>query len=179
MIVVIEDFFRLGIDVLLYFPYKTLSSTLMKPILSAATASLTLLKEEPLLSVLHFLRDLLAYGGDFPPSSSFNDSSAPTNQPQGNPPEVQSAVKNLVAEQGETLTQRIMTGMMYTFPRDCFPDASGVMLAMFQLMPQQTSQWIKTTIGLLPAGSIMPQESERFLGNIDQYVCLSFSKTLC
>lgn len=164
---VIEDFFRLAIDVLLYYPMKALSSNLIKPILSAANSSLTLLKEEPLMATLHFLRDFLAYGGEDNPTSSFDEQ---YGRPRGNPPEVQAAVKHLLTEEGEVITQRILTGMMYTFPRDCFPDASGVLLGMFQVVPQETARWVATTISMLPAGSITPQESSRLLGSIEQCV---------
>lgn len=160
--IVIEDFFRLSIDVLLYYPYQAISSSLIKPTLSAATSSLTLLKEEPLIATLHYLRDLLAYGGDNPPSSSFDD------RPRTNHPEVQTAVKQLLAEEGEALIQRVTTGMMYTFPRDCFPDASGVLLGMFQLLPQQSATWLGSTLSLLPEGSTTPQETQRLLGSINQ-----------
>lgn len=136
----------------------------MKPILSAALSSLTLLKEEPLGATLHFLRDFLAYGGEDPPSSTFEEQ---PNQPRRNPAEVQAAVINLLSEEGEMLTQRVLTGMMYTFPRDCFPDASGVLLAMFQLMPQQVAGWVGATINMLPPGSVTPQESHRLMSNIN------------
>lgn len=159
---VIEDFFRLETDVLLFFPHKAISSSLMQPILSAATASLALLKEEPLTATLHFLRDFLAYGGSDSPSSQFDQPN------KGNPPEIQHAVRQLLSQEGEVLTQRVMTGMMYSFPRDCFPDASGVLLAMFQVVPEAMAQWIKTTIDMLPEGSITPQESQRLLSNIEQ-----------
>ncbi|GAB7355918.1 hypothetical protein MBLNU459_g6561t2 [Dothideomycetes sp. NU459] len=160
---VIEDFFRLCIDVLLYHSHQFIASELTPTILSAASTSLTLLKEEPLMATLHFLRDFLAYGGEDSPSSSFDDPNRRVN-----PPEVQNAIKQLVTSQGEVLVQRLMTGMMYTFPADCFPDASGVVLAMFQLMPQQVAAWTASTVGMLPHGSISPQEQERLLRNIDQ-----------
>lgn len=163
----IEDYFSLGTDVLLYYPYKAISSALIKPVLSAASSALTLLKEEPLIATLHFLRDFLAYGSEDSPSSSFDDREG---RPRNNPPELQNAVKQLLRDEGEVLTQRIMTGMMYTFPRDCFPDASGVLLAMFQLMPEQVAVWIRLTIGMLPQDSITPQESDRLLNNIDQRI---------
>lgn len=136
----------------------------MSPILSAACTSLTLLKEEPIFATLHFLRDLLGYGGEFAPSSSFDTTRHHVA------PEVQAHVKQLVASQGEELVQRIMTGMMYTFPRDCFPDASGVLLDLFHIMPEQVALWVQKTISMLPAGSITSQESERLLNNIKQYV---------
>ncbi|KAK3109860.1 Nuclear import receptor, partial [Teratosphaeriaceae sp. CCFEE 6253] len=69
---VIEDFFRLAGDVLLYHADRLLVSALMPSLLAAASTSLTLLKEEPVLATLHFLRDFLAYGGEDAPSSAFN-----------------------------------------------------------------------------------------------------------
>ena len=165
---VIEDFFRLSTDVLLYHPDKLLTSTLMSPILLAATTSLTLLKEEPIIATLHFLRDFLAYGTDSAPSSSFDADGQYRNRP--NPEEIQSAVRKLTLAEGEQLVQRCMTGMMYTFPADCFPDASGVLLALFQLLPQQVGQWTARTVSMLPEGSIAPQEQERLLRNIQQRI---------
>lgn len=54
---VIEDFFRLTIDVLQYHPNRLIVADLMPTILRAASTSLTLLKEEPIMATLHFLRD--------------------------------------------------------------------------------------------------------------------------
>ena len=119
------------------------------------------------MATLHFLRDFLGYGGEDPPSSSIDPS---TNQMQKNPREVQEIVKQLVLEEGKVLTQRILTGMMFTFPRDCFPDASGVLLALFQLMPQQVAGWVQTTVSMLPQGSITPQESQRLIDNVNQKI---------
>jgi transportin-3 len=166
---VIEDFFRLSGDVLLYHPNNMLVSPLMPSILSAASTSLTLLKEEPLMATLHFFRDFLAYGHADAPSSSFNESDG-TYSNRTNPPQIQQAVRTLVLQEGENMTQRCLTGMMYTFPADCFPDASGVLLALFQLMPNETAQWTAKTVGMLPPGSIAPAEQERLLRNIKQRI---------
>lgn len=166
---VIEDFFRLTTDVLMYHPNKIVASDLMSSILSAASTSLTLLKEEPLIATLHFLRDFLAYGGEDAPSSSFNATDGTYNN-RPNPPQIQNTVKKLVADEGDNIVQRCMTGMMYTFPQDCFPDASGVLLAMFQLMPREVAQWTGKTVSMLPQGSIAPQEQERLLRNIQQRI---------
>nr|POF00985.1 uncharacterized protein c11g11.07 [Quercus suber] len=165
---VIEDFFRLSTDVLLYHPHRLLQSQLIPTILSAASTSLTLLKEEPLIATLHFLRDFLAYGEADAPSSSFDNDGQYRNR--SNPPETREAVRKLTLNEGENLAQRCLTGMMYTFPADCFPDASGVILALFQLLPQQVGQWTAKTVQMLPAGSIAPQEQERLLRNIQQRI---------
>ncbi|KAF2113306.1 armadillo-type protein [Lophiotrema nucula] len=160
----IEDFFRLASDMALFYPTESITSPLMEDILLAACAALSLLKEEPLLATLHFLRDLLGYGRNLAPSSSFDDTR------QQVPEAIRNRVKQLVLGAGVQLVQRIMTGMMYSFPEGCFPDASGVLLDMFELMPEQVANWVQGTVAMLPAGSITAQESERFLTNIKQRI---------
>jgi transportin-3 len=140
----------------------------MPTILSAASTSLTLLKEEPLMATLHFLRDFLAYGSENAPSSSFDSDGQYRNRT--NPQQIQDAVRKLTLAEGESLVQRCMTGMMYTFPQDCFPDASGVLLGLFQLLPKEVANWTAKTVSMLPQGSIAPQEQERLLRNIQQRV---------
>jgi len=163
---VIEDFFRLCVDVQAYHSRSFIANELTPTILSAASTSLTLLKDEPILATLHFLRDFLAYGGENAPTSTFSED--PNRRV--NSPEIQNAVKTLISQQGEVLVQRLMTGMMYTFPADCFPDASGVLLSMFQLLPEATATWTANTVSMLPSGSISPQEQERLLRNIEQRI---------
>lgn len=166
IVLVIEDFFRLSIDALMYHPYQYIASPLLPSILSAVCASLTLLNANTLTAILHFLRDLLGYATRDPPTSLHDQATG--QLVTQNPPEVQEAVKAQLNTIGETLTQRVMTGMMYTFPVDCFPDASGVLLTMFQVCPVQTAGWVQTTITLLPAESISPAEQEKLMRNINE-----------
>nr|OQO18436.1 hypothetical protein B0A51_15590 [Rachicladosporium sp. CCFEE 5018] len=166
---VIEDFFRLTTDVLLYHANSLLASPLMPSLLAAATTSLTLLKEEPLMATLHFLRDFLAYGQTSAPSSSFSPDDG-TYSLRPNPAQTQASVIALATTSGEAITQRCLTGMMYSFPQDCFPDASGVLLALFQLMPEATAGWVEGTVNMLPEGSVSQQEKERLGRNIGQRV---------
>jgi transportin-3 len=161
---VIEDYFRLASDMSLYFPAESISSPLMNTILSAACSSLALLKEEPIIATLHFLRDVLAYGRNAAPSSNFDATRHDV------PEALQNRVRELVMGNGVELVQRIMTGMMYSFPGGAFADASGVLLDLFELMPEQVALWVANTVGMLPPGSITPQESERFLNNIRQRI---------
>lgn len=76
----------------------------------------------------------------------------------------------MVHSQGEVLVQRILTGLMFSFPRDCFPDASGVLLVLFELMPQEVAVWVRKTIGMLPAGTVKPGEAERLMNGISDKV---------
>ena len=164
---VIEDFFRLLIDALIYYHQQLLVSPICQHILSASISALTLQQYPPLIATLHFLRDLLSYGTDHPNSSNFDghDAEAPRDALQ-----IQQAVKQVVALQGESLTRRIMTGMMFHFPRDCFQDASGVLFSLFEVIPQETATWVKGTIGMLPAGTVKAGEADRLMNAVGQKV---------
>ena len=168
MSAVIEDFFRLLIDALIYYHQQLIPAPICSHILSASISALTLQQEAPLTATLHFLRDFLSYGTDSPNFSSFDEDSR--DAAARNPAEIQEAVKSMVASQGEVLVQRILTGMMYHFPRDCFPDASGVLLALFEIMPQQVALWVKETISMLPPGSIKAGEGDRLIAAIGQKI---------
>ncbi|KAL8798578.1 MAG: hypothetical protein Q9182_006552 [Xanthomendoza sp. 2 TL-2023] len=161
---VIEDFFRLLVDAVIYYHQQLLLSPVCQHILSASISALTLQQEPPLIATLHFLRDLLSYGTDHPNSSNFDRSESGKAPP--NPPELQQAVKQMVVSQGEPLVQRVMTGMMFTFPRDCIQDASGVLLSLFEILPEQSALWVKGTIGMLPLGSIRGGEADRLMNAV-------------
>ena len=163
----IEDFFRLLIDALIYYHQKLLVAPVCEPILSASISALDLQQDAPLTATLHFLRDLLSYSTNHPNSSSIGERS---HDPAPNSLQIQQAVKRLVASQGEVLMQRILTGMMFHFPRDCFPDASGVLLGLFEIMPQEAAVWVKGTIGMLPAGTVRAAEGDRLMASIAQKI---------
>lgn len=157
---VIDDFFRLMIDALLYFSQRLIPSQLMGPVFEAAIYALTLEQRDPLSSTLHFLRDLLSYGGDNPATS------------ERIPPEaharMQAVVKDMLMANGPNLVKQVMAGMMITFPRDCFADGSGVLLALFELLPAQTTEWVTQTIHMLPEGTVSPVEAERLMVKIKE-----------
>ena len=163
---VIEDFFRLLIDALIYYHTSFIPAQICSPILQAATSALTLQQGAPLTATLHFLCDFLSYGTDHPNSSNFDETSNTTRARVINPPEIQQCVKRLVAEHGEVLTQRILTGMMFSFPRDCFPDASSVLLALFEILPQAVATWVRHTIQMLPAGTVKAGDGERLMSSV-------------
>jgi transportin-3 len=157
----IEDFFRLASDAIRYYPIKTLTSDLAEPMVKASLSALALQSMEPILAALHFLRDMLDFGYDTPPISSLN------GRPHS-PPEVQNAVKRILATTGQEMVQRIMTGMMFSFPEDVYPDASAILLALFNLIPQGAAQWVANTLQLLPAGTLKPAEANKLMQGISQ-----------
>jgi transportin-3 len=164
---VIEDFFRLSSDAVRYYPKQCISSSLSIPIFTAGVSALTLQQVEPLIATLHYYRDLFSFAFDKPTVSEFT---SPEGKPYTNPPEIREAVKQLLVSQGLGLAQRVLTGMMFTFPGDCFPDASGIMMTLFELLPQETGSWLQSTLQMLPAGSIKAGEAERLLKNVSDKV---------
>jgi transportin-3 len=155
---VIEDFFRLLVDALLYYPQKLIFSPIFGSIFQAAISALTLQQRDPVSATLHYLRDLISYGGPNPAQSN----SAPI--PGSDQLEV--GVKHLLATQGELLVKQVMAGMMITFPPDCFADGSGALLDMFKLLPTETATWLDRTIRMLPAGTITAAEADRLMAKI-------------
>ncbi|KAJ2896657.1 uncharacterized protein MKZ38_005309 [Zalerion maritima] len=159
---VIEDFFRLLIDALLYYPHRLVLSPLFEPTFEAAISSLALEQREPLCATLHYIRDVLTYGGNNPASSQFPSDVARTG-PQA---ELKRTVKALLLRHGEPLIKQILAGMMITFPRDCFADGSGVLLGMFELLPAETTASVERTIYLLPEGTVSPTEAQKLMAKI-------------
>ena len=137
------------------------------PIFSAALSALTLQQIDPLIATLHYYHDLFSFAFEKPAVSEFTTSDG---DPYMNPPEIREAVKQLIASQGQVLSQRILTGMLFSFPAECFPDASGVMMSLFDLMPQEAGAWFQSTLQMLPAGTMKAGEAERLLKGISDRV---------
>ncbi|KEZ41133.1 Karyopherin [Scedosporium apiospermum] len=155
---VIEDFFRLLVDALLYYPQKLVPSELLTPIFDAAIYALQLEQRDPLSATLHFLLDLISYAGDNPATGE--------GLPADVAVQLRGIVRNLLTTRGESLIKQVMAGMMITFPSDCFVDGSGVLLSMFKLLPAETTTWVERTIQLLPQGTVSPVESSRLMAKI-------------
>ncbi|RAH42796.1 nuclear import receptor MTR10 [Aspergillus brunneoviolaceus CBS 621.78] len=157
---VIEDFYRLSSDAIRFYPKECITSELSVPIFSAALSALTLQQIDPLIATLHYYHDLFSFAFEKPAVSEFTTSDG---NAYSTPVEVREAVKRLIASQGQLLVQRILTGMMFTFPGECFPDASGVLMSMFELMPEDAGTWLQSTLQMLPAGTMKQGEAERLL----------------
>lgn len=163
----IEDFFRLVSDAVRYYPRRTITSNLAIPTFSASLSALSLQQIEPVTATLHYCRDLLSFGFDKPAISQFT---SPDGEVYANPPEIKAAVKQLMASQGPLLVQRVMTGMMFSFPEECFADASGVLMSVFELLPHEAARWLDSTIQLLPVGTLKQGEIERLMGAISERI---------
>lgn len=171
----IEDYFRLVSDAIRFYPKECVTSSLVVPIFSAGLSALTLQQVDPLIATLHYYRDLLSFAFETPSTSNFTNSDG---TPYINPLEIQNSVKDLVTNQGQLLVERVLTGMMFSFPEDCFPDASGILMTMFEMVPQLTGSWVQTTIERLPAGTMKAGEAERLLTQISEKIQSSESRKI-
>ncbi|KAK9474778.1 armadillo-type protein [Dipodascopsis tothii] len=167
---IIEDLFRLLENMLTNFPYIFLSSDICKPALDAGLTALNLEKTEPLFAVLDFFHDLFSFGFETPPVSRFSADGGADKATNTVPIEVQQAVKALIMTNGLPITTGIFSGLIYSFPRECLADASGVMLVILRLTGADAVQWISATIDLLPAGSITQDEKVKFLTSISAHL---------
>ncbi|KAI1657529.1 ARM repeat-containing protein [Daldinia decipiens] len=158
---VTEDFFRLVVDGLLYYPQKFIPSSIFGPVFEAALSVLVLEQREPLSATLHYIRDVLGWGTAFSPPS-YDNMSAPVAE------QLKVLVKQLLLAQGETLIKRLLAGMMITFPKDCFADASGALLTLFEILPDQTAAWVDQTLRLLPEGTVSATEVDRLMTKIKE-----------
>ncbi|KAI0599384.1 exportin 1-like protein [Biscogniauxia sp. FL1348] len=156
---VTEDFFRLVVDGLLYYPQKFIPSPLFTPIFEAAISVLVLEQREPVSATLHYIRDVLAWAAKYSPSSYEHLSPAVAEQ-------LRTLVKQLLIAQGGMLIKRILAGMMITFPGDCFADASGALLTLFEVLPEQTVVWVDQTLRILPEGTVTSTEVDRLMTKI-------------
>ncbi|KAI1265633.1 exportin 1-like protein [Xylariaceae sp. FL1019] len=155
---VTEDFYRLVVDGLVYYPHKFIPSPLFAPIFEAAISVLTLAQREPLSATLHYIRDVLAWGARPPTANDF--------LPADLVEQLRGMVKAMLVAQSETLVKRILAGMMITFPGDCFADASGALLTLFEILPDQTLAQVDSTLRMLPPGTVTPVEVDRLIGKI-------------
>ncbi|CCG80943.2 Uncharacterized protein C11G11.07 [Taphrina deformans PYCC 5710] len=154
---VVEDFFRLMMDALHGNAQMFLGSMYLQTILQASMASLVIEQIDALTCVLRFLRDLTAWGLSTSPAAG-----------QDITPEVKSSLQNLLSTYGDQLTGLIFTGQVYSFPRDCIGDASGVILTLLEMQPDSALPWIENAFSRLPAETVGEPERIKFLDGMRQ-----------
>lgn len=143
---VIEDYFRMMSDLLMYFPFKLIpESDLLKSVKESSLIVLQQVDEfEPLVSTLHFLIDLVSWGFDNPPVSFFEE----------NPIFIKETVqKFLIFEnQGCEILKVLIHGSIFKFPNDIQIDANDLLIKLLTVIPDSnlSVEWLTSVIKLLP-----------------------------
>lgn len=143
---VIEDFFRMINDLLMFFPFKLIPDVnILKLITDASLITLTKIEEiDPLISVLHFLIDLISWGFEYPPISFFED----------NPIEIQMTIQNflMIDNNGGELMRVLINGVIFKFHNDIQQDANDLILKIMTVIPNKllSIQWLNDVVKNLP-----------------------------
>jgi transportin-3 len=154
----IDDFFRMMSDVIMFFVVQFVLSDILKPTYDASLLALDLEKTEPLVTTLHFLIDLVSWGFDTPPISIYEDV----------PPEVKLTVQSFIAENGGTLIKCLLNGLIFKFSQDAQADASDVLGKTIRLAPSPDTavMWLNSAIDSLPHDSVSMQERSKLLTTV-------------
>jgi transportin-3 len=146
-------------DALYCHPSEFTKSPLLPTIVQAALVALSIELENPLLAVLHFLRDFLGYAVGHVPSAMQSEV----------PPEMRDAIRNMIGIHGSEMCSLIISGMIFTFPRDCVLDGAGALMTLIEMSPQASVVWISNSLAMLPAENLSPDERSRFISHITEY----------
>lgn len=141
---VIEDFFNMANDLLMFFPEKvTGNAQLMSSILEAGIASLVTSEEHnPLMACINFFVDYLSWGSQYPPISFY----------EGDPAVVQQYVRQfLMADNhGQQLVKVVVNGLIFKFYND--PNGNDLLLKLLTVTPDmdQAVSWLHQAVSALP-----------------------------
>lgn len=158
---VIEDFFRMANDILMFYPVEFIDDlSFLKPVKQASIITLTKVREfEPLISTLHFLIDLVSWGLPYPPVSFFEDN------PEGFPEGIRPAIKSFLVSDntGGELIKVIMEGLIFNFHFDLQQDANDLLIKIITVSPDQnlSIQWLSEVINNLP--NVNQKEIEKLM----------------
>lgn len=155
---VIEDFFNMVNDLLMFFPAKVTGNIqLMESILEAGILSLTTSEEHnPLMACIHFFIDYVSWGSPYPPVSFY----------EGDPQEVQQYVKQfLMADNhGQQLVKIVVHGLIFKYYND--PDANDLLIKILTVAPEmeQAITWLHHAVTALP--NVSENEVQKLMGTI-------------
>lgn len=159
----IEDFFRMMNDVLMFFfkEFLLLNDELLNSVFKFSIFSLNINKFEPLISDLHFLIDLVSWGFESPPISIYYDDGS-TKTPE----EVKFKISSLINNNGQVLINELVNGLIFKFSEDSHPDAYDLLIKTLKLSndTDQVLTWLDFSITNLQ--SVSNQEREKLLTTV-------------
>jgi transportin-3 len=147
-------------DALYCHPMDFTSSLFLPVIVQATLSSLALELENPLTAVLHFLRDFLGYAAG----------RVPSKMESAIPPEMQAAIQEIIHVYGHDFCTRIISGMIFTFPRDCVVDGAGALMTLIEIDARTSVDWIQHALQTLPEENMSHAEAKRFLEHLEKYI---------
>lgn len=158
---VIEDFFRMLNDLLMFFPFKLIPTLdLLVSIIKTAKVTLTVINEyNPIISCIHFLIDLISWGLPHPPISLFeNRDTTPLKE----------CIKQFVTvnNHGGELLKVVLDGLIFKFHNDVQQDASDLLLKILVVTPSTdlAINWLRDVVTSLP--NVQSNEVNRLIDTV-------------
>ncbi|KAK6465575.1 armadillo-type protein [Scheffersomyces coipomensis] len=158
---VIDDFFRMIDDLLMYYPFKVIPNLdFLKSILKLSLINFQLINEyEPTISCVHFLIDLVSWGSSNPPISLFNDE---------NPEFIKKSVQDflILDNNGGALLQAIINGLIFKFNIDTHQDINDLILKILVVIPDSniSINWLHQVVQSLP--NVNNKEIEKLINTL-------------
>ena len=158
---VIEDFFRMLNDLLMFFPFKLIPNLdLLDSIIKTAKVTLTVINEyNPIISCIHFLIDLISWGLPHPPISLFESKDTTP---------LRECIKHFVTvnNHGGELLKVVMDGLIFKFHIDVQQDASDLLLKILVVTPstELAISWLRDVVTSLP--NVQSNEVNRLIDTV-------------
>lgn len=143
---VIEDFFHMMNDLLMFYPYKLIpNAALLEQTMKASIITLTTVNEfDPLVACVHFLIDLISWGLPHPPISFFDQ----------DPVQIRNALHSFLLSnnQGGEVMSVVLNGLIFKFTSDLQQDANDVLLKLLIVLPDNSTSvsWLQNVVTNLP-----------------------------
>ncbi|ODV87402.1 hypothetical protein CANARDRAFT_26802 [[Candida] arabinofermentans NRRL YB-2248] len=160
----VEDFFRMTDDILMFTPIELLQADeMIQPIFETAIKSLSIYYEyESITAILQFLIDFYSWGFETPPISFMDDI----------PENLKFKILNFAMNTGEQLISKLMYGLIYSFPSDCWPDTNELIVKLIKLSTLEGSSklslgWLDKFLSSLPQGSVNEKERLKLLSTVE------------
>jgi transportin-3 len=70
---------------------------------------------------------------------------------------------------GAMLCRLLISGMIFTFPRDCVVHGAGALMTLIEMDPQTSVAWIANSVAMLPPENLSADERNKFITQIAKY----------
>ncbi|KAK6201312.1 armadillo-type protein [Scheffersomyces amazonensis] len=158
---VIDDFFRMSDDLLMYYPFKVIPNLeFLKSVLKLSLITLGLINEyDTIVSCVHFLIDLISWGSSNPPISLFNDE---------NPEYIKKLIQEFLTldNNGGELLRVVLNGLIFKFNVDVHQDVNDLILKILVIVPDKNLgiNWLHQVVNSLP--NVNNKEIEKLINTL-------------
>lgn len=160
----IEDFYRMMGDILMFSPARLIrDDVIVEQVYRTGVKALEKYHEYGAIStVLQFLIDLYSWGFETPPISLMENI----------PEDLKMKIRAFAMNTGEEIISKLMYGLIYSFPSDCWPEANELISKIIKLASLQGDfktplMWLDSCLSSLQSNSVGEKEKLKLLGSVE------------